>query len=576
MSVYISALGGAAAQFFDNSGTPLTGGLIYTYAAGTTTPQATYTSSAGATAHTNPIVLDSSGRVNEIWLTENLGYKFVIYTSTGVLVGSYDNIVGINDPSAGNTALTAFQTLLAGPTGSSLVGFKQAAANSVTTTVQAKLRQYVNISDFGAAGDGVTDDTTPMLNFFNSAINNPGVPHRLNKATYCISQIMPTIDASNVIIEGEGAEIHDAGGSVLTGTIIKWIAPGSTAAAMITISSVSNASGARVANVQFTGIGLECNSGAIDYGIKLISIRDSQIDVAVVNARSIGMSIEVVASLGEAKDVQQCQIKLKARQIEAPNGFCLVCNGDSTANTSMNEFWVDAQIKNIQGIYLINTDNNDWNFIRLFRAAGGTATEGVSCLGGSTVGERCRGERFWYYTSTVPIHVYGTSSTPPSPSYAYGSVGHSLFCLDTENGTPAPIVETGGSINWRKDTSAMSDNPWISYTPTITASSGTITTITNIAASYIRRGVIVYIKIQFDITNNGTGSGDLLVTVPIAQVGGAGAIFCGAERQATQKMLRGFLDGGGTSIMTIKDYSGAYPVSSVPATITMTGFYQVA
>jgi hypothetical protein len=287
------------------------------------------------------------------------------------------------------------------------------------------------------------------------------------------------------------------------------------------------------------------------------------------------MSIEVVASLGESKDVQRCQIKLKARQLEAPNGFCLVCNGDSIANVSMNEFWVDAQISNIQGIFLINTDNNDWNFIRLFRVGGGTATEGVSCLGGPTVGERCRGERFWFYTSSVPIHVYGTSSTPPSPYYAYGSVGHSLFCLDTENGTPAPIVEAGGSINWRKDTSAMSDNPWIIYTPTITAFSGTITTVTNIAANYIRRGVIVYFKIEFTITDNGTGSGDVQVSLPIAQVGAAGAVVCGTERQATQNMLRGFIEGGGTSIMIIKTYTGAYPVSSVPATITMTGFYEV-
>ena len=571
MSVYISALGGAAAQFFDNSGNLLTGGLIYTYAAGTTTPQATYTSSAGATAHANPIVLDSAGRVNEIWLTENLGYKFVIYTSTGVLVGSYDNIVGINDPSAGNTALTAFQTLLAGPTGSSLVGFKQAAANSVTTTVQAKLRQYVNISDFGAAGDGVTDDTVPMTNFFISAINNPGVPHRLNKATYCISQVMPTINVSNVIIEGEGADLHDIG-TLMTGTVIKWIAPGSTASTMVTISSVSNASGQRISDVKFTGIGLDCNSGSIYYGLKLISIRDSQIDVAIANASFCGMAIEVVASLGEAKDVQRCQIRLIARQIEAPNGFCLVCGGDSVANTSLNEFWVDAQFTNTQAIYLINSDNNDWYLIRAYKAGGGTATEGVSCLGGATSAERCRGERFWYYTGTVGIHVYGTSG---SPSFAVASGGHSLFVLDTENGTPVPTIEVGGSINWRKDTSAMSDNPWISYTPTISSSSGTITTISNVVANYIRRGVIVYIKIQFDVTNNGTGSGSILVTTPIAQVGNLGTVLSGVERQTSGKMLYGFLDGGGVSTISIKDYTGAYPVSATPATITISGFYQV-
>ena len=37
MSVTLSLFAGAGWQFFDNNGVPLAGGLIYTYAAGTTT-----------------------------------------------------------------------------------------------------------------------------------------------------------------------------------------------------------------------------------------------------------------------------------------------------------------------------------------------------------------------------------------------------------------------------------------------------------------------------------------------------------------------------------------------------------
>jgi len=93
-TVALSVFGGVGAQFFDNNGVPLTGGKIFSYQAGTTTPLATYTSSSGAVAHTNPIILDSAGRVpsgGEIWVALQL-YKFVLKTSADVTIATYDNV----------------------------------------------------------------------------------------------------------------------------------------------------------------------------------------------------------------------------------------------------------------------------------------------------------------------------------------------------------------------------------------------------------------------------------------------------------------------------------------------------
>lgn len=102
MSVSLSPLGGAAAQFFTNTGVPLSGGKLFTYGAGGSTPVATYTTITGNIAHSNPIVLDSTGRVpggGEIWLTDGQSYKFVLQDSANNLIGTYDNITGINgDP----------------------------------------------------------------------------------------------------------------------------------------------------------------------------------------------------------------------------------------------------------------------------------------------------------------------------------------------------------------------------------------------------------------------------------------------------------------------------------------------
>lgn len=69
-------------QFFDNNGNPLTGGKLFTYAAGTaSTKLATYTTAAGSTANANPIILDSRGECN-CWFTPSLLYKLVLAPST--------------------------------------------------------------------------------------------------------------------------------------------------------------------------------------------------------------------------------------------------------------------------------------------------------------------------------------------------------------------------------------------------------------------------------------------------------------------------------------------------------------
>jgi hypothetical protein len=120
-AVSLSIFGGVGSQFFDNNGNPLSGGKIYTYEAGTSTPLATYTSSTGNTAHTNPIILDAAGRVpgGEIWIAVRL-YKFVLRTSTDVLLATYDNVGSSFNASAiianftGNGSTVAF-TLASAP-----------------------------------------------------------------------------------------------------------------------------------------------------------------------------------------------------------------------------------------------------------------------------------------------------------------------------------------------------------------------------------------------------------------------------------------------------------------------------
>jgi len=455
---------------------------------------------------------------------------------------------------------------LVSPDGSSNVNFLQAGSGAQVRSVQSKLRDVVSVKDFGAVGDGVTNDTIALINFFNSAIARPGVEHRLFAETYAVSSVMPTINVSDVWITGESSMIHDTG-TLFTGTVLKWIGALGTVGPFVKISSVSGSGNQRVSNVQFKGIGLDCSSGAINCGLELLSVWSCDIDVAIANAGFTGFNATVVAALGEAKDVQRNKLRMQLRQIEAPNAFAFTAGGDAAANFSKNELWLDIQHTDQTAIYLTNTDNNDWNFVRTFKVLSGAATESIACLGGANLAERVRAERFWHLSANLPLHAYGTGA------YAVAAGSINIYNLDVENGTQNPIVDTGATVFWKKDTTALPDTPWQTYTPTLSASSGTLTTATA-AGFFRRRGNIVYLKADISITTNGTAAGELRFSLPIATIGTYGNIFSGKERALTGKSIVGFAEGGGATVCGLQFYDGTYPGAN-GSVISVSGFYEV-
>src|SRR5204863_10192530 len=82
-------------QFLDANGIPLVGGLVYAYAAGTTTPSNTWRDRAQTVLNPNPIVLDAAGSCDLV-LDPALTYRFVVTDAAQVIqphLGG-DNIVG--------------------------------------------------------------------------------------------------------------------------------------------------------------------------------------------------------------------------------------------------------------------------------------------------------------------------------------------------------------------------------------------------------------------------------------------------------------------------------------------------
>jgi len=182
-SVLLSSVG-IGQQYFDNNGVPLSGGLIYTYQAGSSTPLATYTDNGGTTANANPIVLDSSGRVpNEIWLLQGYSYKFIIQSASGTSLITLDNLYGIlqNAPAVSNTVPSGLIAIWSGSTGSIPSGWLLCnGANGTPDLRNSFVLGAGNTYAVGATGGSTDAIVVSHTHAATSVVSDPSHSHTFN------------------------------------------------------------------------------------------------------------------------------------------------------------------------------------------------------------------------------------------------------------------------------------------------------------------------------------------------------------------------------------------------------------
>jgi hypothetical protein len=144
-------------QFFDNKGAPCVGGTVLTQVGGINT--ATYQDAAGSVPLPNPIPLNSRGEVSnasgvscQLFLATGVAYTFTLYDQSGNQINQAANVTTSNLPSQlADTTNPA--------NGDALIGVKQPWTGTIARNQHQENAEKLSVEDFGAVGDGVTDDS---------------------------------------------------------------------------------------------------------------------------------------------------------------------------------------------------------------------------------------------------------------------------------------------------------------------------------------------------------------------------------------------------------------------------------
>lgn len=197
-----------------DAGLPLVGGMLYTYASGTTTYKAAYTDATLTTPAAHPVVLNARGEA-QVWLGAG-AYSLRLTDAAGVTVWTTD---GVRAPDVAGTAQAAVDALRNDITstalnkGASLIGLHDAATKFDATNVEAALaelseriaKSYADRFspwDYGASAVPGADNHAAIQACLDAAVASGRQARVVLWGDWSVSAPIVATNAKNIAIEG--------------------------------------------------------------------------------------------------------------------------------------------------------------------------------------------------------------------------------------------------------------------------------------------------------------------------------------------------------------------------------------
>ena len=221
------------------AGAPASGYKLFTYAAGTTTKQSTYTDSTGGTQNTNPVVLDTNGNAN-LWLDPALKYKFefALPTDTDPPTAPIWTVDNITPQSVVSSFMAGLLTSVSSTALLEAVTYTP-SGSSTPIPLQTFFGETVNLADFTGADPTGATDSSGALALAQAALRSQGGVIRVRGWYYFASAV--TLN-NGVVLVGSAISVGQrTNADYSTSTISSaLIFAGSNPITMSTMSGVEN------------------------------------------------------------------------------------------------------------------------------------------------------------------------------------------------------------------------------------------------------------------------------------------------------------------------------------------------
>jgi hypothetical protein len=513
--------------FYDRAGTPLDAGYIYIGVAGVnpeTAPITVYWDTSQTTTAAQPIRTlngyPSRDGSPAMLINNQASYSIVVKDRNGTLVFS---------------DLNASQDLPMPP--KTVKGNILPASALPTNVTQTELRdlvgwRIVELEDYGGAGDGVTNNTIPFNNMLTALTGSPG--------RYILK-----------LRGGSTVYRFNSKPNDITLPLIIWGESYSTTAITRNYSGGSDDEGFIV----FSG------AGSIGSGIE-------QVQVIAATGTTGGTMLKWVTGVNVVAGFVRC------------NQVVVTYNGTGTYHRAV---LVDGSLNKTSGAQ----GYRDWNANNCYFFVGQGNTESCRFINATNATGQ-----FWYTgtctvtgdgtalgnTTNLNFNVTGVGAFFMSQSVrcsVFGVVDTLNFSTGTDKCSFHGTVQivNGGVSDVGVDNYISTYQDWVTYTPVATPAAGALTSYTA-SGRYRKLGNVVHVAVQVVMTDNGTGSGSLAVTLPINSAAGLRFYLAGRETTGTGDMLYGEI-GSSASAMDCRKYNNAYPVAT-GQTIFLSGTYEVA